>query len=95
MNAQDLEVLTERWHQHTNSLNGSIDDAFKSCQDHAYAVGYRRGREDLIELRAALGESLKLQSHYAELLNMFDGGKRKGFASVGEWLEALKKEEAA
>ena len=39
----------------------------------------------------ALEESLKLQSHYAELLNMWDGGKRMKFPTIYEWIERLKK----
>lgn len=39
------------------------------------------------ELRAGLKESLKLQSHYAELLNAYDGGNRMMFATVDAWLE--------
>lgn len=37
----------------------------------------------------ALEESVKLQSHYAELLNMYDGGQRMPFASAQEWLDRL------
>jgi len=37
----------------------------------------------------ALTESLKLQAHYAELLNMHDGGKRKIFNDVDSWLSRL------
>lgn len=43
----------------------------------------------LSELREALEESVKLQSHYAELLNMYDGGRRLQFADVDEWLARL------
>jgi hypothetical protein len=43
-----------------------------------------------IELFAALTESLKLQAHYAELLNMHDGGQRIGFTSVGAWIDRLR-----
>lgn len=41
------------------------------------------------ELHHALAESLKLQSHYAELLNGYDGGKRMTFATPEEWLARL------
>lgn len=40
--------------------------------------------------KAALAESLKLQSHYAGLLNQYDGGKRIQFSGVEQWLERLK-----
>ncbi len=38
----------------------------------------------------ALEESLKLQAHYAMLLNQYDGGQRIIFKSVSEWLDRLK-----
>ncbi len=47
----------------------------------------RRSHED--QLRYALAESLKMQSHYAALLNMHDGGKRIGFDTVEAWLARL------
>lgn len=42
------------------------------------------------DLRAALEESVKLQSHYAELLNMHDGGQRMCFDDADAWLERLR-----
>lgn len=41
------------------------------------------------ELSAALDASVTLQSHYAELLNMHDGGKRMTFTTA-TWLARLK-----
>lgn len=41
-------------------------------------------------LKIALEESLELQSHYAELLNMYDGGLRRGFKTIDEWIDRLK-----
>lgn len=46
------------------------------------------------ELRAALEESLNLQSHYALLLNAHDGGERRTF-TVKSWLARLKELRAA
>ncbi len=37
----------------------------------------------------ALEQSVKLQSHYAELLNIHDGGQRLTFASAEAWLDRL------
>ncbi len=42
------------------------------------------------ELRIALEESVKLQSHYAKLLNMYDGGQRISFATADEWITRLQ-----
>jgi hypothetical protein len=41
-------------------------------------------------LRHALDKSVKLQSHYAKLLNDFDGGKRTPFASPEAWIDRLQ-----
>jgi len=42
------------------------------------------------KLENALFESLKLQSHYADLLNMYDGGKRLQFKTIDEWIQRLE-----
>lgn len=42
------------------------------------------------ELMIALKESLKLQSHYATLLNMYDAGERITFDSPEEWINRLR-----
>src|SRR5690606_12336052 len=41
-------------------------------------------------LERALAESLKLQAQYADLLNMHDGGQRRSFDTVDEWLTRLR-----
>ena len=45
------------------------------------------------KLITALEKSLKLQSHYAYLLNMYDGGTRIQFENSEKWIERLKKTE--
>lgn len=42
------------------------------------------------EIRKALEESVLLQSHYAGLLNMYDGGKRMEFDSADAWIKRLR-----
>jgi hypothetical protein len=44
---------------------------------------------EIERLRYALEESVKLQSHYAMLLNMWDGGERMQFDSAQVWLDRL------
>ena len=46
-------------------------------------------RARVAKLEAALKQSVELQSHYAELLNMYDGGQRLTFANVEAWLDRL------
>lgn len=41
-------------------------------------------------LMTALEASVKLQSHYAELLNMHDGGERLQFAHATDWIGRLR-----
>ena len=43
------------------------------------------------KLEEALAESVKLQSHYAMLLNGWDGGRRRQFKDSEEWLARLKR----
>lgn len=43
MNQQDMKELAENWHSDTNWLNAKIDEQFKAAQDHAYALGLKRG----------------------------------------------------
>jgi hypothetical protein len=40
-------------------------------------------------LENGLKRSLKLQSHYAKLLNIYDDGERVGFDTIDEWLNRL------
>jgi Asp-tRNA(Asn)/Glu-tRNA(Gln) amidotransferase A subunit family amidase len=55
------------------------------------AVALLASRQEEIErVKAGLIESVKLQSHYAELLNMHDGGQRIAFKDADEWIERLK-----
>ena len=42
------------------------------------------------QLEEALKESVKLQSHYAKLLNMYDGGERMQFNNADEWVDRLR-----
>ncbi len=42
------------------------------------------------ELEIALQESVKLQAHYAQLLNMHDGGRRRIFPDVAAWVARLR-----
>lgn len=42
-------------------------------------------------LLKALEESVKLQSHYAELLNIYDGGRRLKFKTAADWIRRLIK----
>jgi len=42
------------------------------------------------DLRIALEESVKLQRHYAELLNMYDGGRRITFKDADAWITRLR-----
>jgi hypothetical protein len=45
--------------------------------------------DEIKRVRLALEESVQLQSHYAKLLNMYDSGERRGFASADVWIERL------
>jgi hypothetical protein len=42
-------------------------------------------------LKDALEESVRLQSHYAELLNTYDGGERLTFVDGEAWMARIRK----
>lgn len=44
----------------------------------------------LEQLAIALDVSVKLQAHYAKLLNQYDGGQRVVFASAADWIARLR-----
>jgi len=46
--------------------------------------------KEVDELRHALEQSVKLQSHYAMLLNCWDDGQRMQFKDAEEWLARLR-----
>ena len=70
-------------------------DLSKRLMDTATIVGaLRRAGYEIVEaasvrLETALEESVSLQSHYAGLLNGYDGGTRKQFSCAQEWLDIL------
>lgn len=52
-------------------------------------------QNEVFQLRAALDESVKLQSHYAGLLNTYDGGRRLQFRDREAWMERLASHSSA
>lgn len=61
----------------------------KSEQEHVAAREIEKLRNQLEIVTLGLRESVKLQSHYAGLLNIYDGGQRTVFQSSGQWLLRL------
>lgn len=47
-------------------------------------------QDGIDELAEALDQSVKLQTHYAALLNQYDGGERRGFPTVAGWVARLR-----
>lgn len=70
------------------SLNQGGGAEMEPDEDGAWVPNWYAG-----ELEDALRKSLELQSHYATLLNMHDGGTRMTFASVDQWCERLREVE--
>ena len=51
---------------------------------------HESGVREIERLREALEHSVRVQSHYAWLLNMCDGGQRMRFDDADTWLNRLK-----
>lgn len=71
---QDIDMLLERFDRSSPAMQRRI----------VAKLVFDRER-----MSNALDESMKLQSHYAELLNDYDGGKRVGFQSGEAWMDRL------
>jgi uncharacterized coiled-coil DUF342 family protein len=61
------------WHMQMSKKNDEIE----------------RLRAERDELLAALTKSVELQSHYAGLLNDYDGGHRMQFSNADAWMKRL------
>ena len=78
----DLEIECAR---KPGATPTEIADSLARLRDHLTSyVGVR----DV--LRRALEESVTLQAHYAELLNMHDGGRRIVFRDADAWIARLR-----
>lgn len=75
----DIVAEVDRW----LALPASLREATVS---HALL---QAARDEIMALRAALDESIRLQSHYAALLNDYDGGERMRLNS-DTWLSRLR-----
>ena len=63
LNQEDLSVLTAYWQRETTYANEKVDQACRSMQDHAYALGLARGRA---EAAAAAVERVRATEIVAE-----------------------------
>jgi hypothetical protein len=60
-----------------------------SCPAHLRLYAGKNLADAFPGIIKALEESVKLQSHYARILNGWDGGKRIEFVSADDWIERL------
>ena len=60
------------------------------CPPHLRAEAAENIARVFPSIAKALEESVKLQTHYAELLNMHDGGERIGFETADAWIDRLR-----
>jgi hypothetical protein len=77
-------ALAERWLENPPDMMGDPD-----CDQCVVARQLIRATERTEKIRSALEQSVQLQSHYANLLNMHDGGKRVTFPNADAWMVRL------
>jgi hypothetical protein len=80
--SQSLERLAERGGFGPNEMD-------------MFVPGWRDKCSRITKIEKALEESVKLQSHYAHLLNIWDGGQRMQFANSDAWIRRLEDIESA
>jgi hypothetical protein len=68
--------------------------AWASAQSERLEARNAELEAEIVRLRTGLDKSVKLQSHYAALLNDYDRGKRLQFADADAWLQRLAALEA-
>ncbi len=56
----------------------------------ANALTMQGALDEAALLRSSLEESVKLQSHYAKMLNVWDEGERRLFLTAEEWIKRVK-----
>ncbi len=78
-----VELISRAYGDGDDQYLGQIIEALDDCDMIVLS------RDEEKALREALAESVKLQAHYAELLNGWDGGSRMIFKTSQEWLDRL------
>ena len=71
MNKADTNELVGCWHRETRDVNDKADEAFKDAQDHAYALGLKRGKEEVTDLakRLVAARDAEDQREWVAILN--------------------------
>ena len=82
----EKEIYPIKWGEMSVPDQVSYETIFKEGVEEVAAMA----ETEMKLLRSALTESVRLQSHYAKLLNGYDDGERMTFADVDEWMERLK-----
>jgi hypothetical protein len=88
ISASDKIVAAEAGERMAEFLG--LDMAQRRTHEDFRYLDCAQAKERIDELQSALARSVRLQSHYAWLLNGYDGGKRLQFANASEWLERLR-----
>jgi len=64
--------------------------SLRDFDNHAVLAEIAEVFKAVARLQYGLNESVKLQSHYAELLNMYDHGERIQFDTSEDWLQRIE-----
>lgn len=91
LSAADLSYSARSWNGFnlfgdTKSIS-EVDRLEHEAHYQRERAKYHSDRAD--KLLAALEASVQYQSHYGQLLNIYDGGERMAFASAADWLARL------
>lgn len=83
---QQAHVNAEKWLEAASRMGGPDPDS----PEVVLARQFIRVSEALAYVNICLDKSVELQSHYANLLNQYDGGKRMMFKNGDAWMIRLR-----
>jgi hypothetical protein len=87
---EQAAIIADQWLDFKMNALTQMVPGDPDCDACVLARQFVRAAERALIFEEALTESLKLQCHYASLLNMHDGGQRQQFADPDAWIERLR-----
>lgn len=90
LTSDNVHNLPEKWQSYASVAVIMNSDSLVGCSPETLHDVILALLADMAVQAHALKESVKLQSHYAKLLNMYDGGERMPFENAEVWIARIQ-----